>query len=285
LISVIIPVLNGEAHLAEQLSALAAQTYRGPWELVVADNGCSDRTLEIVRAWSGRVPAVRIADATARRGINHARNAGVDAARGDFLAFCDADDVADRGWLEALADAAREADLVGGRNEWEALNEPTVIAWRPSNPMTALMRDHDFLPYAAGGNLGVWAGVARELRWDERYRFGSSDQDFAWRAQLAGYRLAFAPDAVMQLRFRRTIVATARQHYRYGRSGPMLVRAFRDADIPRPDNRAALRRWGRLARRVPDLWKSRERRGHWIRTTSFRFGRLVGSIRARTLVL
>ena len=51
--------------------------------------------------------------------------------------------------------------------------------------------------------MGVWASVARELGWDEDYRFGSSDQDFAWRAQLGGYRLAFAPDALVHLRFRR----------------------------------------------------------------------------------
>jgi glycosyltransferase involved in cell wall biosynthesis len=231
------------------------------------------------------LPAVGVADATARRGLNHARNAGATAARGDFLAFCDADDVASPGWLAALADAAPGADLIGGRNEWEALNDPGVIAWRPSAPMTELMRDHDFLAYAPGGNLGVWAAVAGELGWDERYRFGSSDQDFAWRAQLADFQLAFAPDAVMQLRFRRTIPAMARQYFGYGRSGPELHRAFRDAGIPRPDNGAALRRWRRLAEELPDLWASRERRGHWIRTASFRLGRVVGSIEARTLVL
>ena len=281
----VIPVLNGEAHLGEQLDALAAQSYSGGWELVVADNGCADRTLEIARQPRAGLPEVRIADATSRRGINHARNAGVAAAKGDFLAFCDADDVVSPGWLEALADAAAGTDLVGGCNEWDELNDPMVIAWRPSSPMTELMRDLGFLPYTAGGNMGVWASVARELGWDERYRFGSSDQEFAWRAQLSGYRVAFAPSAVVQLRFRDSIRATARQHYRYGKSGPQLHRAFRHAGIPRNDNRAALRRWWRLATRIPDLWESRERRGYWVRTAAFRLGRIVGSVRARALVL
>jgi glycosyltransferase involved in cell wall biosynthesis len=282
---VVIPVLNGEAHLGEQLDALAAQSYSGDWELVLADNGCADRTLEIARQPRAGLPEVRIADATSRRGINHARNAGVTATRGDFLAFCDADDVVSPCWLEALADAAVGADLVGGRNEWDELNAPMVVAWRPSPPMTELMRDHGFLPYTAGGNMGVWASVARELGWDESYRFGSSDQEFAWRAQLSGYRVAFAPGAVVQLRFRDSIRATARQHYRYGRSGPQLHRAFRHAGIPRSDNRAALRGWGRLATRIPDLWESRERRGYWVRKAAFRLGRVVGSVRARALVL
>ncbi len=285
LISVIIPVRNGEAHVADQLAALAAQSYRGGWELVVADNGCTDATMDIVYDWRDRVPSLTVADATVRRGLNHARNAGAGAARGDFLAFCDCDDVADPGWLEAMAQAARHADLIGGRNEWEALNDSVIRAWRPSRPMTSLMRDHGFLAYAPGGNLGVWTSVACELGWDEQFTFGSSDQCFSWRAQLAGYRLAFAPDALMQLRFRRSLAATARQFYGYGRSGPQLHRAFRHAGIPPPDNRAALRRWRWLASELPSLWADSTRRGNWVRTASFRLGRLVGSVRARALVL
>jgi glycosyltransferase involved in cell wall biosynthesis len=285
MISVVIPVLNGEPHLEDQLEALAGQTYSGRWEVVIADNGCTDGTLAIARRERPGLPEVRIADATARRGINHARNAGAAAAGGDFLAFCDADDVVSPGWLDALASAASGADLVGGRNEWSELNEPEVIAWRPSSPMTELMRGHDFLPYTAGGNMGVWADTARELRWDEGYRFGGSDQEFAWRAQLGGYEVAFAPDALVQLRFRRSIRATARQFYRYGVSGAQLHRAFRHAGIPRHDNRDALRRWWRLVRSVPDLWGPRNRRGYWVRVAAFRWGRLVGSLRARALVL
>jgi glycosyltransferase involved in cell wall biosynthesis len=285
LISVIIPVLNGEAHLGEQLAALAFQTYKGEWELVVADNGCTDGTMDVVESWRGRLPSVTIADARARRGINHARNAGAAAARGDLLAFCDADDVATPGWLEAIAEAARDADLMGGRNEWETLNDPTVRAWRFSAPMTGLMRDQGFFEYAAGGNLGVWRSVAREIGWDEGFTFGGSDQAFAWRAQLAGYRLAFVPDAVMRLRFRTSLGALARQYYGYGRASPHLRRAFRHAGMPRPDNRTALGLWVHLLRRLPYLWRSRERRGEWIRRAAFRLGRLVGSVRAGTLVL
>src|SRR5215211_6374789 len=155
LISVVIPVLNGEDHVGEQLAALASQIYSGPWELVVVDNGCSDRTIEIVRSSADMLPELRIADARARRGLSHARNAGAAWARGDFLAYCDADDVVSAGWLKAMAEAAPHSDLVGGRNEWQELNDPTVIAWRPSRPMTDLMGDHGFLRYAPGGNLGV----------------------------------------------------------------------------------------------------------------------------------
>jgi hypothetical protein len=151
--------------------------------------------------------------------------------------------------------------------------------------MTDLLVGHGFLRYAPGGNMGVWTRVAREIGWDENFTFGSSDHGFAWRAQLAGYRLAFAPDALMQQRFRTSIRSMARQHFRYGRSGPMLHRAFRDAGLPDSDNRQGIQEWGQLAQTVPDLWASRERRGRWVRTASFRLGRLVGSLQARALCL
>jgi glycosyltransferase involved in cell wall biosynthesis len=284
LISVIIPVLNGETHVADQLAALSAQTYSGDWELVVADNGCSDRTIDIVEDWRPRLPALTIADAGARRGLNHARNSGAKAAHGDFLVFCDADDVATPGWLEAMAEAARDADIVGGRLEWETLNDPVVRAWRPQKPMTDLVTGHGFLRYAPGGNMGVWTRVAHEIGWDEEFTFGSSDHGFAWRAQLAGHRLRFAPDALMRQRFRSTLGAMARQHFRYGRSSPQLQRAFRD-HLPPPDNRKALTEWRRLLVTVPHLWGTREQRGCWIRSATFRLGRLAGSVQARVLCL
>lgn len=150
--------------------------------------------------------------------------------------------------------------------------------------MTDLVTGHGFLRYAPGGNMGVWTRVAREIGWDEEFTFGSSDHGFAWRAQLAGYRLGFARDAVMHQRFRSTVRSMARQHFRYGRSGPQLQRAFRQ-HLPAPDNRQALEEWRGLLVTVPHLWGSREQRGCWIRSATFRVGRLVGSVQARVLCL
>jgi glycosyltransferase involved in cell wall biosynthesis len=285
LITVIVPVRNGEAHVADQLRALAGQAYPGNWELVVVDNGSRDATRRIVESWQPRFAALRIVDAGRQPGLNRARNAGARAADGDFLVFCDADDVVSPGWLAAMAEASERADIVGGRLEWELLNPPEVRAWRPQAPMTELLVDHGFLRYAPGGNLGVWSGVARQVGWDDSFRFGSSDHDFAWRAQLAGHTLAFAPDAVVQQRFRATIRAMAVQHFRYGRSGAQLQRAFRDAGLAPPDNRAALRHWKRIVKGTPDLCRGREKRGRWVRDASMRLGRLEGSLRARTLCL
>jgi glycosyltransferase involved in cell wall biosynthesis len=283
LVSVVMPVLDGEAHVGDQLAALAAQTYAGDWELVVVDNGSRDRTLDIVRRWAPQLPSVTVV--TCPRGLNRARNAGGVAARGDLLAFCDSDDVASAGWLDAMVRAAETADLVGGRWDRIRLNAPAIRAWRPPGVMTGLVRGHDFMPYAAGGNLAVWTHIAREIGWDERFVYGSSDHPFAWNAQLAGYTIAYAHDGVIHQRDRATMRGLARQFYRYGKSEPLLYRTFRDLGMPPPDNRAALKRWAMLARTVSDLWRSRDARGTWIRRAVFRLGHIEGSLRTRVLWL
>ena len=82
LVSVIVPMRNEEAHLAQQLRALAGQTYTGPWELVVVDNGSTDGSIKIVEAWRERFPASRRRRVVAGRGLNYARNRGGPAPGG-----------------------------------------------------------------------------------------------------------------------------------------------------------------------------------------------------------
>lgn len=286
LVSVIIPVLNESDALPAQLEALTAQTYRGRWEVVVADNGSDDGTPEVARAWRDRLPGLRVIDAGARRGINHARNAGIAAARGDFFAFCDADDVVDAGWLEALVEAADDADVVGGWLEHERLNDPVTRSWRPPHPRDQLPVVLGFLPFAVSSNCGVRAEVLRSLGgWREEYERGGTDVEMSWRAQLASYRLRFAPNAVVHYRHRASMRALAYQYYRYGRAEPQLYRDFRDRGVPRKSVAGAVRNWLWLLVHLPDFAVSPRARGVWVRRAAFSAGRIAGSIRFQVVCL
>ena len=163
LVSVVVPVRNCQAHVGEQMAALADQTYEGPWELLVVDNGCTDRSIEIVESWRGRLPQLAVVDASGRRGLNYARNAGLATARGDFIAFCDADDRVAPGWLAAMADGATRADIVGGEIELVELNDPVSQAWERAEQLGGLPLSGS-VPYAPGGNCGIWTSVARSNR-------------------------------------------------------------------------------------------------------------------------
>lgn len=285
LISAVMPTYNGAATIEAQLAALASQSYRGAWELVVADNGSTDGTLEILRRWIGRLPEVRVMEVEERRGVSHTCNVGAAAARGDFIAFCHQDDVVDPGWLEAMAEAAPGCDVVGGRLEYQMLNDATTLYWRHPHRYNELPVCMGFLRYAVGANLGMWADVFRELGgWNESYFMGGEDVDLCWRAQLSSFQLCFAPDALIHYRYRTDLRSLVRQIYRYALAEPRLYRAYRAQGVPRTGN-TGLRTWGWALLHLPDLLLSRRRRGRWLRRVAFRWGRVRGSIRERVLYL
>jgi glycosyltransferase involved in cell wall biosynthesis len=87
LISVVICVYNGERFLGEAIDSVFAQDYQ-PIELIVVDDGSDDRSAQIARSYAD----VRVLSQE-NRGVGAARNAGIDASSGAFLAFLDADDV------------------------------------------------------------------------------------------------------------------------------------------------------------------------------------------------
>jgi glycosyltransferase involved in cell wall biosynthesis len=88
LVTAAIPVRDGEAYLAEAIESVLAQS-RPCDQLIVVDNGSTDRSAEIA---AGFGPSVEIVPEP-RPGIGAARNAALGATRGDYLAFLDADDL------------------------------------------------------------------------------------------------------------------------------------------------------------------------------------------------
>ena len=98
LVSVMVPVYNGEAYLAEAIDSVLAQSYR-PIEIIVVDDGSDDGTAEVARHYGDRVRYAR----QERAGNGAARNRAVAMAAGDLFAFLDADDRLVPGALARLA--------------------------------------------------------------------------------------------------------------------------------------------------------------------------------------
>jgi glycosyltransferase involved in cell wall biosynthesis len=87
-VSVIIPTYNREAYLAAAIDSVLNQTLPGV-EVIVVDDGTSDGTERLAAAYAGRIDYLR----TANIGYAHARNLGMQRARGDYIAFLDSDDL------------------------------------------------------------------------------------------------------------------------------------------------------------------------------------------------
>ncbi len=284
-VTVVVPVRDVAATIGEQLAALAGQDFTGPWEVVVADNGSRDTTLDVVRSWKDRLPAMRIVAASERPGVSHARNVGAAAARAELLAICDGDDVVVPGWLSAIVAASGSYDLLAGAIDEESLNPPPVRAWRrprdPGGPPVI----RGFLPYAVGANCAVWKRVVEDIGgWNEDYVVGGNDVEFSWRAQLHGHRLGYVPDAVVRYRYRDDLRSWARQSYRGGRASAHLAADFRAAGLPPVPLRRVLRNWLRLLVRSPRLLRPGPR-GWWVGEAASALGRVRGSIEFRVLAL
>jgi len=279
-VSVIIPARNAATTLDAQLKAFSQQDFQGWWELIVVDNGSSDKTANVAKAWQTKLPCLRIINAPASRGLSGARNTGAAAARGNILLFCDADDVATSSWLRAMASAARTADVVGGYRDLYQLNTPRIRSWSPPFP-AGLPIGLGYLPYAPGSCLGVRMEIFSSLGgFDESYASGGEDLDFSWRAQLASYTISFAPDAVMHYRLRNRLWPLTKQAYRNGQANAQLLRKFRPHGVPAVSALDEAKGWYWQLRRLPHL-ASRDRAGLWWFRTAWHVGRLVGRIRYR----
>jgi glycosyltransferase involved in cell wall biosynthesis len=273
-ISVVVPVRDGMPYLEEQLRALAAQKCDEEWEVVVADNGSTDGSLGFARDWASMHPNVIVVDASGLAGASAARNAGVEVASGEFLAFCDADDVVLAGWLNACVDALRGADLAAGRFDFWSLN--TIP---PAPPVRAATRQLGFLPAGLGANLAVRRGPFEEVGgFDEQFVPGE-DIDLCWRMQLHGFTFAEAPGAVVSKRARSDARGVFEQAYAYGQCGPLLHKRYRKAGARR-DLRGALKAWLWLVVSLPRIAQP-TRRIEWARGAGTRLGRLEASFRLR----
>ncbi|PLX81061.1 MAG: glycosyltransferase family 2 protein [Desulfuromonas sp.] len=102
-VSVIVPVYNGERYLAEALSSILGQSLP-PAEIIVIDDGSTDRTAEIAAASSPAITCIRQENA----GAAAARNRGIETANGDFFAFLDHDDIWETNKLELQWAALQE---------------------------------------------------------------------------------------------------------------------------------------------------------------------------------
>lgn len=180
--SVIVPVHNEEAKLAETLEDLARQEYPGKLEIIAALNGCTDGS----RAVAERFP-VRVVESE-RSGMSFGKNLGADAAEGDLLVFVDADTRLPEGALRLLAEEAagrtRYIGTVAGAPDKGGGVVRTCFFL--ANRATRRKRAH-----APGGVMLMDAATLRGIGgFDENLPQGTST-DCIWRGLAAGAEYVF----------------------------------------------------------------------------------------------
>ena len=196
-ISVIVPVRNEEESIRQLLEDLVNQTLL-PSEIVIADGGSNDRTLEIITAYDQDIVPIRVIRAGASM-PGRSRNLAAAAASSEWLACIDAGVSPERTWLESLVQPLREnasLDVVYGSYEPVTdtlLKECAAIAYvppafylkgrliRPRSIASALMR------------RTVWQAVEG---FPEHLR-SAEDLLFFDKVEAANFRIGYAPGAIV----------------------------------------------------------------------------------------
>lgn len=195
LISVVIPHFNQEDHLKTGLERLHAQKgVTAAVEIIVVDNGSRRLPEAVCAAW----PDVRLLS-EATPGPGPARNTGAAAARGDVLAFIDADCHAHPDWLSAIEKAFTEPDtqIIGGdvRVGYADPAHPTFI-----EPYEAIYsyRNHEHIAegFSGTGNLATRPAILADV--GPFAGIGvAEDRDWGLRAGAKGYRIRYVPGMIV----------------------------------------------------------------------------------------
>lgn len=227
-VSVVVPVLNGEATIGDMLRAITACSPRPTQlEIIVVDNGSTDATPEIASRYEGVTLL-----AEPRRGAAAARNTGLRHAAGEVILHCDADTLPTLRWIAELASRFidPQVNLAAGRT----LNFPPTT---PAERYLAGFQLYDaevninrpVLPFAASMNMAVRRSAALAIGgWNEEM-MTSEDVDFCTRV-LARYPAAicYAPNAVLFHRNRSSDAALKRQAWSYGEGVADTYRRYPD---------------------------------------------------------
>ncbi len=214
-ISVILCTYNRCQSLAKALDSIAASALpnSAEWEVLVVDNNSSDQTREVVENCCHRYPGRFRYVFEPHQGLSHARNAGIQEARGDILAFMDDDVTVETTWLQNLTVALQKGEWAGagGRVLPEAsFSPPRWLSLEGRHALAPLVifdggpNACDLTEPPFGANMAFqkqmfekYGGFRTDLGRCGSTMLGNEDTEFGRRLIAARERLRYEPSAVV----------------------------------------------------------------------------------------
>jgi O-antigen biosynthesis protein len=184
-ISIIIPVYNGEKTITQCLTSILAQNYPN-YEIIVVDNGSTDRTKEIV----SKHAVILLSEIQKGRGA--ARNTGERNAKGDIILMTDSDCIVPRDWISSMvAPLLKGYDCVQGseksihRNFWAIQNELRAHKKLESNKIIGLIDTKNF---------AITKKVLKKIGYTNRLYISGNDTDLSFRLASNNVKLKIVKD-------------------------------------------------------------------------------------------
>lgn len=209
LFSIVIPNWNGKHFLQTCLDALRQQIY-APIEIIVVDNASEDGSQNYIQS---QYPEVMLVELPENRGFTGACNAGMSVAKGEIVALLNNDTEVDENWVKAIVKAFNTHEDVGivaskmmlfdERDTFHTAGDGFTTDGRAFNRGVwqkdkGQFDEEAYVFSACGGSSAYRRAVLDEIGLlDDDYFFLLEDMDIAWRAQLAGWRTLYTPNAIV----------------------------------------------------------------------------------------
>lgn len=184
IISVVIPCFNVAATVTETLASVVSQTM-DDFEIIAVDNNCTDGTVSTIQAIAKDEPRLRIVKQPVQ-GLSAARNGGIAAAQGKYIAFLDADDLWDKDYLETHLANLEEGGFGVSYSRLRYIDVAGVPTGQTTNPKLSDLTARDLLlTNPCTSLIVVRADVIDKVGpFDEELR-SVEDQEWLFRAAVA----------------------------------------------------------------------------------------------------
>ncbi len=216
-VSVIIPVYNDPAGLADTLKSISVQDYPlDNWEVIVVDNNSNDHTILTAQSFKSTIPSLRI-EKEPKQSSYAARNKGISIAKGDILSFIDSDMTVNLDFLSKGVAVVldKHVDYLGCRVDIYTLkHKPTI--WETFNihtdfPIAEYMEKFGF---SITGNLFVKKSVFEKVGLFDQRLQSAGDLEFGNRVRDAGFKMHYSDDIVMKHPARSSMEALFKKNVR-----------------------------------------------------------------------
>ena len=216
-VSVVIPTYNRKNSLKNCIVSLFNQTYpKDMYEVIVVNDGSTDGTEEILKEYEKKAPCKFKWFTQRNQGSYAARNLGIEMAKGGIICFIDDDCIADKHWIEKLVEGFTDGWVGGVGGQIIAYNPKKIVEEYAKFDQEEAIKGEFYPSFLITCNAAYRKDILENCGYFDPYFRSGGDVDMGIRVTWKGYKLKYAPDAIVYHKHRTTFMGFIKQRYAYG---------------------------------------------------------------------
>lgn len=225
-VSFVIIAYNEEKNITNCINSIMNQKELKDYEIIIVNDASKDKTAEIIKTFSRNNKNISLVDLKENKGRGNARFMGVKNAKGDYLAFVDADIILPKHWLSiCLQNIKAGFDAVGGIAVPDG--DITYISQK-------LSLHPKIIPHTTGitGSNSIYKkSVFKKIKLNKDLR-GGEDTDLNWNINKAGLKIKLIPNLVVNHHENIDFVKSVKRMYSFGKGATRLLKTHKKIRLP-----------------------------------------------------